>query len=304
MNKMLQRSGMHAKKTAYSWAVQLGATHYQAQVFSKMTKESDIWDYVSALIARSGLVTFQPWIARDVKAFIEGSNLPLDEPHDAIHVRRGDKVASEGREEVVNYWHSQGYERQVDFPHNYIPFTHYLRLWETRCDNDWVGVSRKSRSARTIYLATDDPNILKQEISKLPKGQGGTTVVGGCDRVKFVFSPESVHHGSLHINEGGVREDCVQRYQRNIHSIADLMILTKSNTFVGEFTSNWGRLVRIFRTQLNDMYVMTDNSFSWKELFGLAQEEEMPKAKDERPVLIHDTRVAFAEDKPLPPPGW
>ena len=117
---MLQRSGRKARKRAYDWAARLGATHYQAQVFSSLTEESDIWDYVSGLVARSGLVTFQPWIARDVKAFVEGSRLPLDEPHDAIHVRRGDKVAWEGREEVVNYWHQQGYERQVDFPHNYI----------------------------------------------------------------------------------------------------------------------------------------------------------------------------------------
>lgn len=83
------------------------------------------------------------------------------------------------------------------------------------------------------------------------------------------------------------------------------MILTKSNTFVGEFTSNWGRLVRTFRTQLNDMYVMPDTSLGWKELLGLAREEdELPKAEGGRPSLVHDTRVAFGEDKALPPPGW
>mmetsp|Transcript_30262 Transcript_30262/g.54800 ORF Transcript_30262/g.54800 Transcript_30262/m.54800 type:complete len:575 (-) Transcript_30262:99-1823(-) len=301
--KMLQRSGMMAKERAYNWAVRLGGTHYQAEVFAKTTKESDIWDYISALIARSGLVTFQPWIVRDVKEFIKSSNLPLDSPHDAIHVRRGDKLATEAREEVVIYWHSQGYERQVDFPLNYIPFTHYLRLWESECLNDWVGVSKKSRTARTIYLATDDMRAVTKEISKLPRGQGGTTIVGGCERVHFVFSPDA-HHGSFHLSEGGVKVDCVQRYKRNIHSIADLMILTKSNTFVGEFNSNWGRLVRIFRTQLNDMYVLPDNSFSWKELFGLTQKEETHVVKAGPPVLIHDIRIAFAEDKPIPPPGW
>lgn len=93
-------------------------------------------------------------------------------------------------------------------------------------------------------------------------------------------------------------------YDRNIHSIADLMILTKSNTFVGEFNSNWGRVVRIFRTQLNDMYVMPDRSFGWKELLGLSAKEEIPVAKEERPVLLHDIRIAFAEEKPVPPPGW
>ena len=59
-------------------------------VFSKTEEESVIWDYVSALIARSGLATFQPWIVRDVKQFIMSTELPLDVPHDSILVRRGD----------------------------------------------------------------------------------------------------------------------------------------------------------------------------------------------------------------------
>lgn len=303
--KMLDRSGRGAKEQAYSWAVRLGADHYQAEVFSRITKESEIWDYLSALLARSGLCTFQPWIARDVKEFIKASKLPLDEPHDSIHVRRGDKLETEAREEVVNYWHSQGYERQVDFPLNYIPFTHYLRLWETDCKDVWSGQSKGKRTVRTIYLATDDPDTVKKEIKKLPRGQGGTTIVGGCERVKFVFSPDA-HHGSYHLAEGGLRVDCVQRYKRNIHSIADLMILTKSNKFVGEFNSNWGRIVRIFRTQLNDMYIMPNHSFSWKELFGLstAQQQKPAHKNSEPPVLVHDIRIAFAEDKPVPPPGW
>jgi len=125
---MVSRSARHARERAYNWAVRLGGTHYQAEVFSKTEEESVIWDYVSALIARSGLATFQPWIVRDVKEFIMSTELPLDVPHDSIHVRRGDKLLTDAREEVVNYWHSQGYERQVDFPLNYIPFTHYLRL--------------------------------------------------------------------------------------------------------------------------------------------------------------------------------
>ncbi len=111
---------MLARERAYDWATRLGATHNHAEIFSKLTKESEIWDYVSALIARSGLLTFQSWIARDVKAFIEASQLPLDSPHDAIHVRRGDKLTTDLRDEVVAYWHNQGYERQGDFPLNYI----------------------------------------------------------------------------------------------------------------------------------------------------------------------------------------
>lgn len=82
------------------------------------------------------------------------------------------------------------------------------------------------------------------------------------------------------------------------------MILTKSNTFVGEFNSNWGRIVRIFRTQLNDAFIMPDEPpVSWSEWFGLSKRED-DFATDEPPVLVHDIRIAFAEDKPIPPPGW
>lgn len=35
-------------------------------------------------------------------------------------------------------------------------------------------------------------------------------ILTGCERVKFVFSPDA-HHGSYHLAEGGVRVDCVQR---------------------------------------------------------------------------------------------
>ena len=41
------------------------------------------------------------------------------------------------------------------------------------------GVPIKPKKARTIYVATDDQRTLKEEIAKLPKGQGGTTIVGG-----------------------------------------------------------------------------------------------------------------------------
>jgi len=212
-SKMLDRSTVQSREMAYSWAIRLGATPYQANIFAyQLTNESDIWDYVSALLGRSGLVTFQPWIARDVREFIKVSQLPLESSHDAIHVRRGDKLDAEARDEVVTYWHSQGYERQKDFPLNYIPFSHFMRVYEKDCPtNDvWGGKLLMKDYVRTIYLATDDPKTVKKEIAKLPRGQGGTTIVGGCERVKFVFSPDA-RHGALHISDGGIRVDCVER---------------------------------------------------------------------------------------------
>jgi hypothetical protein len=60
-----------------------------------------------------------------------------------------------------------------------------LRLWETDCQNAWSGRSKDNEAVRTIYLATDDPITVKKEISKLPRGQGGTTIVGGKLRQKI-----------------------------------------------------------------------------------------------------------------------
>jgi hypothetical protein len=47
------------------------------------------------------------------------------------------------------------------------------------CQNVWSGTSKENEAARTIYVATDDPITVKKEISKLPRGHGGTTIVGG-----------------------------------------------------------------------------------------------------------------------------
>ena len=94
-------------------------------------------------------------------------------------------------------------------------------------------------------------------------------------------------------------------YKRNIHSIADLMILTKSNTFIGEFSSNWGRIVRIFRAQINDMYVIPEKSSSWvARFFGSTANYNSKETMTEPPVLIHDIRMAYGEEKAVPPPGW
>jgi hypothetical protein len=81
------------------------------------------------------------------------------------------------------------------------------------------------------------------------------------------------------------------------------MVLTKSNTFVGELNSNWGRIIRIFRMQLNDMYVIPE-SFGWANLLGLLPNAKETEISTEPPVLIHDMRLAFSEDSVVPPPGW
>lgn len=103
----------------------------------------------------------------------------------------------------------------------------------------WDGSSINNRPARTIYVATDDPITVRDEISKLPRGKDDTTIVGGklwyclcgavqyfpchvlnyrwfvvddhlgCERVKLVISPMT--QSSYHIGSGGFKVDCVER---------------------------------------------------------------------------------------------
>jgi hypothetical protein len=149
------------------------------------------------------------------------------------------------------------------------------------------------------YVATDDPITVKEEIAKLPKGSDGTTIVAGCKKVKFIFAPAS-EDPAFHINEGGGKVDCYVRYMRNIRAIADLLVLTKSDTFVGEFVSNWGRIIRLNRLILNDSPLVgekKESSGKWLKKSSFEEEDTEP------PAFIRDFRVAFG-DLISPPPGW
>jgi len=249
---------------AYDWAIRLGAKRYEAQTFAKLQKEEDIWYYVSALIARSGIIRFQPWIARDVKALIKSSGLPLDWPYIAIYVHRGDRLQKESRE-AVSSMPSKEFEIEEKRPLKVIPFQNYLQPWDsTDCNG----------KAHLVYIATDDPRRIQEEIDRLPKGSGGDTIVKECQKLNFIFSPVK----SIHLLDEDAKNDCFELHRFNIAAIADLMILAKSDTFVGEFNSNFGRLVRIFRTAVNNF----------------------PGRRQEGPVLVRNIQVASGTIYPGP----
>ncbi|KAL7533692.1 hypothetical protein ACHAXR_005389 [Thalassiosira sp. AJA248-18] len=251
-DRMLHRIPLQAK-ASYDWAKRLGAKDQEALQFSLLDGRDDIWDYVSALIARTALLRFQPWIVRDVEEYIRRSYLPLDSSYDAIHVRRGDKLAVESKQFVEEYWTSRGYRYPEPEPNtilhpkelaptNYIPLKHYLSQYDKmECNSE----------ARLVYIATDDPKEVQREINDLPKDEeGSTTMNDGCHKFKFIFSPATEELREFHVNTDNPEDGCEGRYARTIASIADLMTLAKSDTFIGEFNSNWGRLIRIFRLQL------------------------------------------------------
>jgi hypothetical protein len=291
--QMLSRATPAAKENAYNWATRLGARHRDATHFSNLTKEYQIWDYLTALINRSGLLRWQPWIARDVAKYIRSSNLPLDVSYDAIHVRRGDKLIGEAKKDVNRYYKSLGFSAG-EAHLNYVPFSHYIeQAWpRDSCPKKANGAVKKTRRPkRIVYVATDDPQKVHEEIAQYPVVKGGVSVLNECTKAVFIFSPMTEEEGhslrSFHISPCRKKlcpeDNCFKRYDRNIAAIADLMILTKSAKFVGEFNSNWGRLIRNFRTVLND------NSNPYAE-----------SDEDEPPVFVRDTVVAFGPNHPGP----
>lgn len=248
--KMLHRPS----PTAYNWALRLGAKKYEAQIFADLEDEEDIWDFVSALLARSDVLRFQPWIAKDARKFIHLSQLPMQVSYDAFHVRREGNI--------------EGYEQETGL--DVIPFTEYLKMWERHDCSD---------KARIIYIASDNPGQIKEEISKYPAGEAGNLILPGvdeCHGLRFYLREDST---STEFMKKGSTSDCSIQYRRTISSVADLIILSKSSTFIGEFGSAFGRLVRTFRAALNDF----------------------PGREEEGPVLVRDTRVVWGEHHPGPP---
>jgi len=264
--RMLERP---SKDDAYGWAMRLGAKPLDAEVFVGLEGERNIFDYVSALMARSAMIRFQPWIAADVEDYIEKRvNLPLDVSYDVIHVRRGDKLEEEFKPHVHGYWKSQGVRKHHP---NYIPFAQYLTTYDdVECNEE----------ARLVYVSTDDPQKVQDEINALPKdGSGNTITSNGCHKFHFIFSQNENFLDGFHI-DGPANDDCEGRYARNIASVADLMLAAKADRYVGEVVSNWGRLVRIFRMKLNDDGVAEDGGSS--------------------NAVVKEMRAAFGHDQ-LPP---
>lgn len=262
------------------WAMNLGATREEAQRFVEMRKAKDKWDYVIGVMVKSGILRLQPWIARDVQRFLQKMKFPIDQTFDAIHVRRGDKLESESRGSVVDYWVRRGYTEK-NMPLNFIPFNHYLgQFTKDECSFNTQG--NIGTIEHRIFVATDDPVVVQSEIDKLiaenrptnthtgqATSQSPTLLFSGCHQLTFYFNP--TQETFFHL--GGIGEkipinddNCSARYHRNIASIADLFMLARSRTFVGEYNSNWGRVLRVLRTRLTNVdpfSMLLDTRIAW-----------------------------------------
>eukprot|EP00956_Cyclotella_meneghiniana_P023261 scaffold44948_cov29-Cyclotella_meneghiniana.AAC.1 len=183
---------------AYQWAIRLGATPHEATYFTSLTSAMDISNFIGALVNRSGLLKFQPWIARDVAEYIQNAELATagggvwsNSQYDAIHVRRGDKLIAEAKKLVQQYWMKRGYKKH-NIPHNYIPLEHYLKLgYDGSACSIMTIQDGQPHIVVNVYIATDDPTTVQKEIEQLPKTEYGQTILNECQSANFMFSPAS-----------------------------------------------------------------------------------------------------------------
>lgn len=210
---MLDRTTRTSREAAKDWAMRLGASVDEAKGFASLSSSTAIWDYLSALINRSGLLKFQPWIARDIGEYIQSSHINTETmSYDAIHVRRGDKLLIEAKGEVRKYWRSKGYIDEQTWPTQYIPFARYLeRGWNSKKCKTRGHQKRKSLNAdpRTVFVATDDPATVISEIEALSKSLDGYPIIDNCGhKANFVLSPSSRTATSFHINDRSANGEC------------------------------------------------------------------------------------------------
>ena len=78
-------------------------------------------------------------------------------------------------------------------PTDYIPFQHYLTQYKN--------VARCADGPRTVYVATNNPQVVKVEIDDLPKDNDGHTLLftkacePACHKFCFVFSTYNAKSG-------------------------------------------------------------------------------------------------------------
>jgi len=228
----------------------LGATPTESGMLSAKGnitwRKREVWDQIVSLLNRRSMITFQPWITRDVNARIRQVGLPKD--YIAVHVRRGDKLHVESRDLVQKFWMKRGYNASTQ-PTNYIPFSFYL---------EQLKEENQSLDTTTVYVATDDPATVKQEIANLTSTQRG--------HYNFVMNPDEAATTGHHVHS--VDGDCSERYNKTVAAVADLTILSQARTFVGDFSSNWGRLVRTMRTSFTDDTMGTGKPRDFRNSFG------------------------------------
>jgi len=216
---MLQRPS----PVAHDWALRLGAKPEEANIFSQLSGEQ-IWDYLGALVARSDLLRFQNWILDDVANYIAPSYLPAA-PKD---IRRGAYKKNAWRFDAIQV--PRGDELLSGSKTKHIPLDHYLSHF--KCSGE---------SPRTVFIATSDREKVTKEITTLGQKHGKGQYKIGCNTFRFRFYLPGTHKTDT---------SCAAMYSRTVADISRFLIFSNVGSLVGDFDSDWGRLVRTFRLKL------------------------------------------------------
>jgi len=247
------------KQRPYDWALRLGATSEQATTFSQLNGKIDTtWKYLAGLVMQSNIVEFQPLVVQDVYKHIQNLGLQFTElykePYDAMLIRRGDDILDDpdSRKSIANYWDSRGlYNRQDESAiRSYVPLKQYTRHYNS------MGCSTSDKPRKVFIIANDktqvDKTIMKSLRSNTLIRRDNLSSIESevheyqqkCYKLDFTV----VHNQYAEDEEEDM--NCDYWYERSISSIANLMILSKSEIFVSDFRSSFGRLIRMFRTTL------------------------------------------------------
>ena len=164
-----------------TWSIRMGASYDEIQHFinnnnydgnhnddsNNSNHRANAMEYLAALMNRAEVLTFQPWIVNDVKAYLKqatsssSSVLGLLTPspslmkpmniiagYDSMHIRRGDRIGTKpSMIAVEQYWNDRGYYpmtntssssfEEYHYPTNYVPFDQYWRQYQAmdNCSN-------------------------------------------------------------------------------------------------------------------------------------------------------------------------
>ena len=299
------------------WSTRMGLTTQEVHEYTRETRgivnnkkdndsnfivEYNPIDLVNAALNRAQVLTYQPWVERDLTRYMTKVDLPLtasfsssanlrlsydvDEGYDAMHIRRGDSLTTgQSIRSTEKYWVEQGFQARKNktdhvstlsiYHTNYVPF---LKYWDEYITNYECSHRHWSTSllSRKIYIATDDIITVKSEIANLTsdKGERGFWMV--CNRsVEFIFNPQEEYATHLHQHlapnyssskndRSKTTDDGHEQYSRALAALADLQILSKSDVFVGDYRSYFSSLLRMLRTSFRDNRAYTkDIIIAW-----------------------------------------
>lgn len=275
---------------AYDWAVRVGANPQEADAFSKLEGDA-MWDYLSTILVRSGVLQFQPSILKDSVRRIKtrtSVRQPYRDSFDAMLVRRGEDVLAdpEAKSFIDNYWDSRGYYNRVTqtAKYNFIPLHQYLRhYFGMKCSSE----------VRKVYVATDDPVGVEMEIAGLGPAIDEATRFLGCHKIQFTVSPLQ--------SDLETSNDCAARHANTVGHVADFIMMNKADTFVGDFLSDWGQLVRMVRLELKpELGTISDEPVNSRPLSRLMRTQTL-EIERRNPVSLRDTEVAWGYSHPPAP---